>query len=140
MRRILAGSSFLLLALAIMLSVSCGRESDDAMPVEYPAGSGQAADIVFTITSEGNYRFHKDGRENPELVVNQGDLVRVEFTNNDFMPHDWVLDEFNAATDIINEGESASVEFVADRSGTFQYYCSVGQHRAMGMFGNLTVQ
>lgn len=33
-----------------------------------------------------------------------------------------------------------SVTFVADTLGTFEYYCSVGNHRAQGMVGNLVVE
>ena len=32
------------------------------------------------------------------------------------------------------------VEFTVDKTGTFEYYCSVGQHRANGMVGNLIVE
>ncbi len=140
MKRVSAVSRLVLLALAIMFFASCGRESNDSLPAEYPADYGRTPDVVFSITSESNYRFQKNGHENPDLVVNEGDLVRVEFTNNDSMPHNWVVDEFNAATETINQGGQASVEFVADSRGTFEYYCSVGQHRAMGMYGNLIVE
>ncbi len=75
-----------------------------------------------------------------EIRVNQGDTVRVTLTNPDAMPHDFVIDEFNASTRIINNGETDTVEFVADQAGTFEYYCSVGSHRAMGMVGNLIVE
>jgi nitrite reductase (NO-forming) len=40
----------------------------------------------------------------------------------------------------VNGGETTSVEFVADKTGTFEYYCSVGAHRAMGMTGSLVVE
>ena len=44
------------------------------------------------------------------------------------------------ALEKINGGETDSIEFVADKVGTFEYYCSVGQHRSMGMVGKLTVE
>lgn len=74
-----------------------------------------------------------------EIRVKKGDLVRIDFTSTDGF-HDWVVDEFNAATEKVNTGGSTFVEFVADQVGTFEYYCSVGQHRAMGMIGNLVVE
>ena len=73
-----------------------------------------------------------------EISVKKGDKVRVVLNSIDGW-HDFVLDEFNARTSQINTGESATVEFVADQTGTFEYYCSVGQHRAMGMVGKLIV-
>ena len=74
-----------------------------------------------------------------EIRVNQGDTVTVTLINNEGL-HDWVLDEFNVKTAQINEGETASVTFVADKTGTFEYYCSVGEHRSLGMVGNLIVE
>ncbi len=54
--------------------------------------------------------------------------------------HNWGVDEFNARTSVISSGQTATVEFIADKKGTFEYYCSVGTHRQMGMKGNLVVQ
>lgn len=74
------------------------------------------------------------------MTVKQGDTVRIVFTNTDAsMPHDWVVDEFNARTKVLKPGESETIEFVADAAGEFEFYCSVGQHRANGMVGTLTV-
>ncbi len=72
------------------------------------------------------------------MTVKKGDRVKVTFVNSGGM-HDWKLDEFNAATPVIQGGGSATVEFVADKAGSFEYYCSVGTHRQMGMKGTLTV-
>lgn len=74
-----------------------------------------------------------------EMKVKKGDTVRVVFTNDEGT-HDWVLDEFDAKTEMLNAGESAEVTFVADEAGEFEYYCSVGQHRSMGMVGKLIVE
>ncbi|MEY4731380.1 MAG: hypothetical protein RL681_326, partial [Candidatus Parcubacteria bacterium] len=46
---------------------------------------------------------------------------------------------FNAATKVLTDGQSETIEFVANKAGTFEYYCSVGSHRQMGMKGTLTV-
>jgi len=89
--------------------------------------------------SGGNFKFYIDGVENPDIVVKQEDKVRIEFNNEEGF-HDWKVDEFNAATEKVAAGVSSSVEFVADKKGTFEYYCSVGQHRANGMKGKLIVQ
>ena len=54
--------------------------------------------------------------------------------------HDFVLDEFNVRAEVLDVGESQEVEFIADKIGKFEYYCSVGSHRAMGMVGKLIVE
>ncbi len=73
------------------------------------------------------------------MKVKKGDTVRITFKNAGGT-HDLVIDEFNARTKIINGSAQETIEFVADKAGTFEYYCSVGQHRAMGMKGTLTVE
>ena len=79
------------------------------------------------------------GYSETEIRVKQGDTVTINLTNSGGF-HDWVVDEFEAATDKISEGETTSVTFVADQVGTFEYYCSVGSHREQGMVGSLVVE
>lgn len=74
-----------------------------------------------------------------EIRVKQGDTVRITFTSGSGL-HDWNLDEFNAATNVVASGKSEAIEFVADKAGEYEYYCSVGNHRAMGMVGKLIVE
>ena len=117
----------------------------DAMPFQEmqpsegtPAVDLGTPDVTFVLSGE-NYKFMMDGADNPELRVKAGDIVRIEFTSTNGF-HDWKVDEFGAATERVQTGGTTSVEFVADKAGTFEYYCSVGQHRANGMKGNLIVE
>src|SRR3989338_6949194 len=73
-----------------------------------------------------------------EIRVKKGDRVRINLTNLEGL-HDWVIDQFNAKTKQLLAGQSDSVEFIASQAGTFEYYCSVGTHRQMGMVGKLIV-
>lgn len=76
---------------------------------------------------------------NPKtLTVKKGDRVRITFTNGGGT-HDLRVDGYNVGTKVISGGASETFEFVADQAGSFEYYCSVGSHRAMGMKGTLTV-
>ena len=74
-----------------------------------------------------------------EMKVKQGDKITVNFTNNESF-HDFNLDEFSVKTSVIGIGKTESITFTADKKGTFEYYCSVGNHRAQGMVGNLIVE
>lgn len=74
-----------------------------------------------------------------KITVNKGDTVRITFKNTGGF-HDWVIDEFNAKTKQLAAGQEEAIEFVADKAGDFEYYCSVGNHRQMGMKGTLTVK
>lgn len=73
-----------------------------------------------------------------EIRVNVGDTIRLTYENGGGF-HDWVLDEFDAATQRTTGGQSDTIEFTADRAGTFEFYCSVGNHRALGMVGDFVV-
>ena len=94
-------------------------------------------DKVFTLTGQ-NFKFVMDGVDNPELRVFVGDKVRIEFNPTEGF-HDWKVDEFGA-TERVRAGTPTFVEFVADKAGIFEYYCSVGSHRQQGMKGMLVVE
>ena len=74
-----------------------------------------------------------------EIRVKKGDTVKIVVNNTQGF-HDWVLDEFNARTQQTTGPATAEVVFMADKTGTFEFYCSVGEHRKMGMKGNLIVE
>ena len=74
-----------------------------------------------------------------EIKVKKGDKVKIIFRNDKGI-HDWVIDEFNVRTKVLQAGQSETIEFIADKTGTFEYYCSVNGHRQMGMKGNLIVE
>jgi len=74
-----------------------------------------------------------------EIRVKKGDTVKITLNNTGGM-HDWMVAEFNAKTKQITDGQTDTISFVADKAGEFEYYCSVGNHRAMGMVGKLIVE
>tara|TARA_B100000686_G_C16341102_1_gene737961 strand:+ start:43 stop:552 length:510 start_codon:yes stop_codon:yes gene_type:complete len=97
------------------------------------AGDENPGEVSFDVIG-GNFYYDME-----EIRVSQGDTVTINFRSEDGY-HDWVVDEFDAATAKVQTGETTSVTFVADQAGTFEYYCSVGSHRANGMVGNLIVE
>ncbi len=59
------------------------------------------------------------------IEVPLGSVVEIEIFNEDDVPHQFAIDEFNIRIDRINSGESATVSFIADREGTFRYRCVI---------------
>lgn len=112
-----------------------GTVMEDTTATEDTQSEATIAVKEFTV-SGANMAFSPNG-----LVVNKGDTVRIVFDNTETgtMMHDFVIDEFDARTNIIKGGEQSVVEFVADKAGTFVYYCSVGNHREQGMVGTILV-
>ncbi len=87
----------------------------------------------FTISGQ-NFSFTPN-----KLSVKKGDHVKITFQNTAGF-HDLVIDEYGVATKQAQSPNTEVLEFTADKAGTFEYYCSVGSHRSMGMFGTLTVE
>ncbi len=87
----------------------------------------------FTIRGS-NFKFSQD-----EIKVKEGDKVRITFIN-DIGTHDLHIDGYGYGTKVLQAGQSEMLEFVADQVGIFEYYCSIGQHRASGMRGNFIVE
>jgi plastocyanin len=100
-----------------------------------PATTGATTGAVkeFTVTGK-NFSY-----DLKTITVNKGDRVKITFKNADGF-HDLVIDELGVKTKQISGGAQEVVEFTATKAGSFQYYCSVGQHRANGMWGTLTVK
>jgi nitrosocyanin len=106
---------------------------DRSLITPTPTAPDQAAVKAFTVQGS-NFAFAPS-----TLTVNKGDKVKITFQNSGGS-HNFVIDELNVKTAILPSGQSATVEFTADKTGTFEYYCSVGSHRAMGMKGSLIVE
>jgi cytochrome c oxidase subunit 2 len=99
-----------------------------------PGGAMMEGEVKnFNVTAT-NFRFSE-----AEMRVKKGDTVRITLNVQEGF-HDWVIDEFSARTQQMQAGGTQTIEFVADQTGQFEYYCSVGQHRQMGMVGTLIVE
>ena len=73
------------------------------------------------------------------ITVKKGETVKIVMHSVSMM-HDFNIDELNVKMPIVKNGDTGTVEFAANKVGTFEYYCSVGQHRANGQVGKITVE
>jgi nitrosocyanin len=73
------------------------------------------------------------------ITVKKGEKVKIIMKSVDMM-HDFNIDELGVKIPITKSGETSTVEFTAEQVGSFEYYCSVGQHRANGQIGTITVE
>ncbi len=82
------------------------------------------------------------------FTVVQGERVALVVLNTDDNTHGLVIPQFNVDTGIIPSGNTVRVTFVADKSGTFQFYepqgyCTKGVgnvcNSVQRMTGNMTV-
>ncbi|MBI2436688.1 MAG: cupredoxin domain-containing protein [Candidatus Magasanikbacteria bacterium] len=104
---------------------------EPTQPVVEPT---QAVNNAVVVALSGkNFEFSQK-----EISVTKGQKVTINFESTSGF-HDWTIDEFNARTEQVNSGEKTSVTFTADKAGEFEYYCSVGEHRKIGMIGKFIV-
>ncbi|MDO8269353.1 MAG: plastocyanin/azurin family copper-binding protein, partial [Candidatus Levybacteria bacterium] len=65
--------------------------------------------------------------------------VKITFKNTQGF-HNFLIDEFDVKSKTIPVDQTDEISFIANKKGAFQFYCSVGNHKAMGMVGTLTVR
>jgi len=90
-------------------------------------------------SSQGNYHYQttKGGKnlvnvegKSPSITISKNNLVQIhlinEETNQPGNPskHNLNIDEFNVHTKDLSYFQTYSVTFLADKTGTFDYYCS----------------
>lgn len=88
-----------------------------------------------TISVEGGNYYFK-----PNVIkVKKGDKVTINFTNAGGT-HNFVIDEFDVNSGMVGSSQTKTFEFTPTKTGTFEFYCSVGNHRQLGMKGSLIVE
>ena len=96
---------------------------------------------VITLTCR-NMAYFLDGdpTPNPPLTVTVGERIQLHLVNHDApgVLHDIAIDPLEVATELVLPEQSSDVTFrVADRPGTYEYYCR--PHAAV-MRGQLDVR
>lgn len=89
--------------------------------------------VSFTVDAS-NFKFAPS-----TMTVNKGDTVKITLKDGQGS-HNLEVAGFGVKTKLLNTGGTDTIQFIADKAGTFEYYCTVGNHRAMGMKGTLTVK
>lgn len=91
-------------------------------------------DESFMVVEGGMFYFKPN-----EIKVKKGETVKILFRNTEG-EHDFVIDEFNVQSAKLDENETEEITFIANKTGEFEFYCSIGEHRKNGMFGKLIVE
>jgi plastocyanin len=124
------------LALALGLLTACGGSSDAASPSSSTSSSTSAVGQAQTLTvTEVGFDIKLESSDLPAgdytiTVKNEGDAT-----------HDLVVEQDGkdiAKSDTLGPGDSATFT-VTLQPGQYVFYCSIGNHRAMGMETDVTV-
>ncbi|HLA15715.1 MAG TPA: cupredoxin domain-containing protein, partial [Candidatus Limnocylindrales bacterium] len=104
------------------------------------AGGVLAADRAFDGVSQQVTITGRDFRFEPaEVTVRAGEWVVVEFTNDDTVIHDWMVEGIPNVDVPARPGQTARLRFVLDTPGTYMVMCSIPGHAEAGMTGTLVV-
>lgn len=82
-------------------------------------------------TSSGSVKGMRSGSSNsvnPTYLLTKDDVQSVHFINEDretHSVHNLNIDAFNVHTRNLGYFESQTVDFIPDKEGTFEYYCSI---------------
>jgi plastocyanin len=108
-------------------------------------GTPASPDTAMEASDEVAYEIEMDSFSfSPnKMEIKAGETIKVKLTNKEGF-HDLVIDELNVASSKLGEGKSEVIEITVPAGTaagtTYEYYCSVGNHRQQGMVGTLTVK
>src|SRR3989344_4884870 len=135
----------MLLVLSIFLISACSQQKPEdlvgqGMPVPEEGNNVQETVVEtdtgvkeFTITAK-QFQF-----EPATIEVNKGDRVKLVITSMD-VPHGFKIAEYGI-NERLEPGKPVTIEFVADKEGTFTTFCSVACGAGHGsMKGQLIVR
>jgi plastocyanin len=148
----------LVLALGIGLLSGCSGDegATDAAPSSSAPSSSAASSSAEASTSASSAPATSSPAEaeSETVAVTEGEMFielsedsyspgtyTFEVTNTGSMQHDFVVEQDGddvASTEVLRPGESTTLE-VELTPGDYVFYCSVGNHRAMGMETPVTV-
>ena len=101
---------------------------------ETTQATGDGSEVKTIKIEAGNFYFKPD-----VITIKKGEKVKLVLDNKGGF-HDLLIDELGVNSGRIGEGKTIEVIFTPDKAGTFEFYCSVGNHRQMGMKGKITVE
>ena len=117
-------SGVLIFVISLLFLTSCGKDNvadeNSGLEIDVPAadtfdGNGEVKEIEITAK---NWEFDPG-----VITVNKGDKVRLRVKSLD-VAHGISIPDFGVNLKV-NPGEEATAEFVADKTGEFDFRCNV---------------
>lgn len=109
-----------------------------------PASTMEIADEVLKTADRQlsldafNYEYSKE-----QIGVKPGETIEIKLNSTDGM-HNFVIDSLNVESEVVMKGQSTTVLVTipadAKPGDSYEYYCSVMNHRALGMVGSLVIE
>jgi uncharacterized cupredoxin-like copper-binding protein len=97
-------------------------------------GGGSSAGGGGTTVTMTEFKF-----DPANLTVKRGQEVVITLQNKGTVVHDWNVQDLGVSSPKVQPGQSATVRFTPQRTGTFKIECLEPGHAEAGMVGQLTV-
>lgn len=128
-------SSLTLIGLGIVILVGIvGCNPTETLP---PGAAREFVLVMKDMRFVGESPLAIAGAENPDIVVQVGDRVKITLKNkeNQLIMHDFKVSNHDASlSQYLRPNQSATVEFVAQRVGEFTYYDPLNPTTMRGRF------
>lgn len=125
-----------LAVVGIFLSKSGGQ----SMSTPTPVPSQESTPISGAITKEVTIESNEFSFSPSQITVEQGQNLKITFVNKGNFSHNFAIPDYGIKTNTIAGTETDTIEFVADKAGTFRIICTVTGHENLGMTGTLIVE
>ena len=123
----------LLLVLSVFLISACAQQKPEdlvgqgsSVDQQMPAGNSNVEEKA-VVAQDGVKEFKMTAKQftfTPDIIeVNKGDKVRLVVTSAD-VPHGFSIPEYGI-NERLDPGKPVTIEFTADKEGTFTAFCSV---------------
>ncbi len=99
----------------ILILASC-TTTKVVTPGNKESGSGKTVEMTIDAF---NFGFTAS-----QVTINKGDKVKIKFTSSSGT-HGLAIPEFGISAGPVSPGQEEIVEFVADKSGSFDYFCNI---------------
>lgn len=117
-----------------------GMANNHFIKAEYSPNSGYSWVTMSSGSTKGMKNTGGGGATfDPAYVFNKGGLQSIHIVNEDYQTHskhNFNIDELNIHSKDLTYPETQTITFVADKAGTFDYYCTIHPE----MKGQITVQ
>lgn len=74
------------------------------------------------------------------IIAKKGEKIKLTFINAGATTHNLVIDALNVKTKMVAPGKSDTIEFTLESDTNLVFYCSVPNHRNLGMEGEIKLE
>jgi uncharacterized cupredoxin-like copper-binding protein len=144
-RRLPALAALAITAVGVLAIAGCGGDDDSDTTAASPATTNTAAQGGGT-ASQGGGTINvslTDYKLNPADPTVKAGQVSIKATNDGQVPHSIEVEGPNEEQEPESElspGDSGTLTVDLSKPGTYEWYCPVGNHKEMGMEGEITVK